>query len=327
MDSNGSQPVWSPRTRGWPPGDALLVADVLMVPAHAGVAPTCCPGTCRTRYGPRARGGGPRSCVEREPVPQWSPRTRGWPRLAAVGEPTGHMVPAHAGVAPSPARTGRAGSYGPRARGGGPWPGTPQSSHPQWSPRTRGWPRAAGELGHVQPMVPAHAGVAPRSPAGSARTAHGPRARGGGPWSTEPAQICSAWSPRTRGWPLRPHPPHRSPPMVPAHAGVALTRSTTTPRALDGPRARGGGPVVETTAMPDNKWSPRARAAPLLLRVPPSCSAGACGRRVGNWQVNRPADGSSVVGARHTAPACGGAAHAVAVSQACRRVPGHDRRS
>ena len=114
-----------------------------------------------------------------------SPHTRGWPDREAGGRWPCPVLPAHAGMARTPARS--------RA-----------SSH-KFSPHTRGWPgsrrRGCGQRGRS----PRTRGDGPdftgKNPLYVVRS---PRTRGDGPSSrTVSPSLNETFSPHTRGWPAR----------------------------------------------------------------------------------------------------------------------------
>ena len=214
------RPVSSPRSRGWSDG---MIAGAMrrgVVPALAGVVPTR--GTkpvSRTRR-PRARGGGPPAgTAVRLTVPS-SPRSRGWSRGWPAGRVRDRVVPALAGVVPCAPTTRPTRSCRPRARG---WSslGRPAGPRCQGRPRARGGgPSEAAQSNCGVEVVPALAGVVPRTRPrrpprpGRARARGGgtpppaparpggrrPRARGGGPNANAFAALKGASSPRSRGW-------------------------------------------------------------------------------------------------------------------------------
>ncbi len=230
---------WSPRTRGWSHGRARELADQHVVPAHAGVVPSSPSSSTRSPRGPRARGGGPRTCQVIYGLCVWSPRTRGWSRCRHPRQPHPDVVPAHAGVVPSATPHDAPSRGGPRARGGGPRPVFTITVQYRWSPRTRGWSLQGLRTRPGAKVVPAHAGVVPSSMALAVLPLRGPRARGGGPRGRRLRCRRAEWSPRTRGW--------------------SRLRECRRHGLGGGPRARGGGPWAYTGTNGDGMWSPRTR--------------------------------------------------------------------
>ncbi len=232
---------WSPRTRGWSRALVGRQPEHEVVPAHAGVVPSCSGARGSGCRGPRARGGGPAVFAFVLGVALWSPRTRGWSRGVRGRRRGRGVVPAHAGVVPCTRGGPRTPLSGPRARGGGPAYRVTFVTRHSWSPRTRGWSLCGGAAPAGEPVVPAHAGVVPGPGLAVPATGSGPRARGGGPdrlasdvarhqvvpahagvvpSSRSPSPSPSWWSPHTRGWSRALDRLCCVVKVVPAHAGV-----------------------------------------------------------------------------------------------------------
>ncbi len=149
----------SPRTRGW--------SCVCVLPAHAGMVPGRralhgLRGVALLRPGaPRARGDGP------------GERNREWRSLL--------VLPAHAGMVPTLSLMGGGSVSAPRARGDGPGDASVAALGIRCSPRTRGWSRRACPGCRSPRVLPAHAGMVPRSTAWTRTRGGAPRARGDGP--------------------------------------------------------------------------------------------------------------------------------------------------
>ncbi len=250
---------WSPRTRGWSHLDDHDAPERGVVPAHAGVVPERPRPSRRARGGPRARGGGPAARPAAGPGPWWSPRTRGWSHGEQRQPQLGEVVPAHAGVVPCAPPAGPPSRSGPRARGGGPGSGLLARHLVGWSPRTRGWSHLLAAVCQRRAVVPAHAGVVPGSGTRPAGCRSGPRARGGGPQPPGTSRAAGRWSPRTRGWSREPLETRTTGGVVPAHAGVVPRSGGRCTPGLGGPRARGGGPLLEVDDHQGVRWSPRTR--------------------------------------------------------------------
>ena len=156
----------SPRTRGWTPKSYHRLSTCSGFPAHAGMDPkSVCVGWPGQRF-PRARGDGPDSRVGITPLPQVSPRTRGWTLSSRPPSPHNAGFPAHAGMDPCHPPDRRPDARFPRARGDGPILIPPIRSSCVVSPRTRGWTRLRHCGGGGAEGFPAHAGMDP--PAGCA---------------------------------------------------------------------------------------------------------------------------------------------------------------
>ncbi len=190
----------SPRTRGWSPALGMDGAPEGVLPAHAGMVPAAIRVRRCASCAPRARGDGPmRRAGGRSWVP-CSPRTRGWSLDQLIEAHILNVLPAHAGMVPATGPWSAAGCCAPRARGDG--PRQLRQTQPQLvcSPRTRGWSQADLFGVGVEAVLPAHAGMVPRSTAPGSWARGAPRARGDGPWSAAWPPVKSMCSPRTRGW-------------------------------------------------------------------------------------------------------------------------------
>ncbi len=234
-----------------------------MVPAHAGLFPGAPRGGAGAPRGPRARGAVPWSSHAILRPSAWSPRTRGCSRAAARRMRRVVVVPAHAGLFPPCPGPSRDPSRGPRARGAVPRSIWVPPLRRGWSPRTRGCSRCRVRGESVGFVVPAHAGLFPRSSPRPARSYGGPRARGAVPSVTGTWVNPPKWSPRTRGCspPLRRHGKPLA--VVPAHAGLFPGARSRSCAASCGPRARGAVPTASGTRHGPSWWSPRTRGCSL----------------------------------------------------------------
>ena len=270
----------SPRPRGWSRIRPAHVQRRRVVPAPAGVVPAARPRAASPARRPRARGGGPLLGLDHGPAQASSPRPRGWSLQVRAHAAADVVVPAPAGVVPASGRRRRSATGRPRARGGGPPSPRGGGRERLSSPRPRGWSPPLQAGAESQRVVPAPAGVVPRTARASPARSGRPRARGGGPGEAVIVYPEDVSSPRPRGWSLPDRWPPRSGQVVPAPAGVVPSRSTGAcawrsvvpapagvvpgrPRraARRGcrPRARGGGPGPPTVATPTVGSSPRPR--------------------------------------------------------------------
>ena len=128
----------SPHTRGSSRSSRRSRSTRTVVPAHAGVIPkrTACP--CSRACRPRTRGGHPVGNGLRYRLYQSSPHTRGSSRKVDRLRHHPHVVPAHAGVIPTPRCYSATTRRRPRTRGGHPL--KPFGWELEWlsSPHTRG---------------------------------------------------------------------------------------------------------------------------------------------------------------------------------------------
>ncbi len=149
----------SPRTRGWSALRPYVDSYVRVLPAHAGMVPRGGPAASRCRRAPRARGDGPEPHHAEDSVTLCSPRTRGWSRRRPVGDLAVRVLPAHAGMVPTPPAACRPRWGAPRARGDGPSHESEAAAVRVCSPRTRGWPHHRFPRRPVGGVLPAYAGV------------------------------------------------------------------------------------------------------------------------------------------------------------------------
>ena len=248
----------APRARGdGPRGPAAPQGPKGLLPAPAGMVPGRPLRGHDRRSAPRARGDGPTSRADWAAIEDCSPRPRGWsPHTRRPRRPL-RLLPAPAGMVPSPSSHPTAAAPAPRARGDGPgMKNTPQFTT-GCSPRPRGWSQRLRGGHHPGDLLPAPAGMAPRPRTHPRRPVPAPRARGDGPPSTADAHTDDPCSPRPRGWSRGDASHARTRELLPVHAGmVPPAREPTAGRAAT-PRARGDDPMVWATAPPNGGCSPR----------------------------------------------------------------------
>lgn len=95
-----------------------------------------------------------------------------------------------------------------------------------------------------------------------------PRARGDGPPVRPSSGPPAGCSPRTRGWTHRQRLLARLSALLPAHAGMDPSSSTSRSRRTSAPRARGDGPAAREVAAWPQTCSPRTRGWTPPLRGP-----------------------------------------------------------
>jgi len=249
----------SPRTRGRSRGTGNGAGRRRLLPAHAGMVPVATPAARSPRSAPRARGDGPHVLHGQARRPPCSPRTRGWspPRAAGLGRAA--LLPAHAGMVPSPRGAGRGGGAAPRARGDGPGPAFSLRLISGCSPRTRGWSLLCTPLYTDTELLPAHAGMVPPVSATWPAPCSAPRARGDGPGSASGSRRSWTCSPRTRGWSPSVRCATALPKLLPAHAGMVPVVNSTNGERAAAPRARGDGPRSCSSTAACSSCSPRTR--------------------------------------------------------------------
>ena len=170
---------FSPRTRGcscrW---DDLQQAQAVF-PAHAGMFLQIPHHRPAAHCFPRARGDVPSSAREKNPLSQFSPRTRGCSSLCTTQAPIRTVFPAHAGMFPARRLLGRLTRW--------------------FSPRTRGCSYTVSTILADQVVFPAHAGMFPPQKNAPRPPRSFPRARGDVPAHAYMGMESSQFSPRTRG--------------------------------------------------------------------------------------------------------------------------------
>ena len=191
-----------------------------VVPAHAGMFPLASGTSIDPSCGPRACGDVPSELPLLISSCLWSPRMRGCSRTRAARSRPLWVVPAHAGMFPPRYHVVCEITRGPRACGDVPIEKWSRVEKGEWSPRMRGCSRPVVEMGRVQRVVPAHAGMFPKLSRSFCLLERGPRACGDVPASITVSQSNNVWSPRMRGC-SRLH-LARLPDgcVVPAHAGM-----------------------------------------------------------------------------------------------------------
>ena len=251
----------SPRTRGSSLELGRVDAAVVVVPAHAGVIRGHRRPGVRRRRRPRARGGHPQLRTLPKGPTGSSPRTRGSSAPRPRAPPVQRVVPAHAGVIPGGATTGRAGTCRPRARGGHADVLVVAGLQDLSSPRTRGSSPFRRGVPARWVVVPAHAGVILRDTGSDDFNIGRPRARGGHPVWADRWIASKASSPRTRGSSDGPTGAGRSSRVVPAHAGVIPHVAGGRAGRHGRPRARGGHPSIRCSRTAAWTSSPRTRGS------------------------------------------------------------------
>ncbi len=173
----------SPRVRGWSPAGRGCGPRQSVLPAQAGMAPGWRSRSTAVTCAPRACGDGPCPVPGSTTPDPCSPRVRGWSRLAVGPQSGAEVLPAHAGMVPTAASTTdttksaprargdspqgfgtrRINAMCPRARGDGPRESGIQACWGWCSPRVWGLSPPAPADRRPQPVLPAPAGMVPRS--------------------------------------------------------------------------------------------------------------------------------------------------------------------
>ena len=168
----------SPLTRGKLGYPVPLVARGGLIPAHAGK--TWWPGGASPRSGahPRSRGENRRSPRSTRHPGGSSPLTRGKPRAGRATATCTGLIPAHAGKTYFISASPRRAWAHPRSRGENAAGQARRQPGKGSSPLTRGKRRDAEVRGHVEGLIPAHAGKTSRTRAPTTFTTAHPRSRG-----------------------------------------------------------------------------------------------------------------------------------------------------
>ncbi len=227
----------------------------------------------RAGAAPRACGDGPATFADVAGMTFCSPRLRGWSLRTVSPTSVGSLLPAPAGMVPLRGLGGVRRRPAPRACGDGPRCSRFGAIRLCCSPRLRGWSRAHRHRHRRQPLLPAPAGMVPRSASGRSTCCPAPRACGDGPEPTTSTRSGSSCSPRLRGWSRLVRGPPAGVVLLPAPAGMVpwATRSTIWSPAA--PRARGDGPITGLTLQGSSFCSPRPRGWSLLGQLQAVCTS------------------------------------------------------
>ena len=267
----------SPHARGWSRWDRHRCQGADLLPARAGMVPTTSTCPCSAGPAPRTRGDGPLCLTVVKPLPDCSPHARGWSQRGDGGCQEDPLLPARAGMVPTPAAETSTSSTAPRTRGNGPqleaqldtagicsphargWspdrraPGytaprtrgdgpTTEGCHccsVSCSPHARGWSRVGVDAGGFGDLLPARAGMVPSLPGSSPRSPTAPRTRGDGPYVRELVDAGHFCSPHARVWPHRSGVGRLLPDLLPARGDGPDRQLVARRRRLCSPPARG----------------------------------------------------------------------------------------
>ncbi len=210
------------------------------------------------RSAPRARGDGPARVAATYLRQTCSPRPRGWTRARRCYLSAADLLPAPAGMDPSRARLGSFYATAPRARGDGPSKTSRRRCPTSCSPRPRGWTRRRADRLRLGHLLPAPAGMDPRSSPPQAVRPPAPHARGDGPDVFARIRLADGCSPRPRGWTPCGWLSTTARRLLPAPAGMDPPRAAPGPRSRPAPRARGDGPNCWAAGWDSADCSPRS---------------------------------------------------------------------
>ncbi len=230
-----------------------------LLPARAGMVPPATSPATSPAPAPRTRGDGPARDLTWPRPGRCSPHARGWSRREGRGHDVEHLLPARAGMVPATWARRSAAASGPRTRGDGPAGRAGSGPRPVCSPHARGWSPRQRAGPRDDRLLPARAGMVPRSTTSTGCLRPAPRTRGDGPGIKAMGGWLKSCSP---------------------HAGMAPRRSTGSTRPWSAPRTRGDGPCAGQGLRPRPVCYGRSSAepehrkeAPPIEGLPPTARA------------------------------------------------------
>ena len=229
----------SPRMRG-----SLLLNSSFgvlygIIPAHAGLTFSHLWPQHSLRDHPRACGAHQAHEGRKSNGEGSSPRMRGSQARIPVHAPCEGIIPAHAGLTAPVVFPLRLFRDHPRACGAHILFFGVQCLVEESSPRMRGSPTYRLESISCHGIIPAHAGLTPKSNPGRRRSRDHPRACGAHCEDGRAHDLFQGSSPRMRGSPPVMMPLAVSQGIIPAHAGLTSSRQGSLPQSRDHPRACG----------------------------------------------------------------------------------------
>ncbi len=242
-------PVCSPHPRGWSLERQRALRAGALLPAPAGMVPAAGPVTRTRTPAPRTRGDGPHKFTAVRCACNCSPHPRGWSLgdvLASVGV---GLLPAPAGMVPTPPVRRSPEGTAPRTRGDGPVSVTVSSENSDCSPHPRGWSPSVPAAGVGVGLLPAPAGMVPGSSGRVAVPAAAPRTRGDGPYLSTDSDTRAVCSPHPRGWSRQARIRQAEAALLPAPAGMVPRSRRSRSSGAAAPRTRGDGPYISPGEM------------------------------------------------------------------------------
>ncbi len=249
----------SPRLRGCSHEMDWRTRRIQLLPASAGVFPRPARGAAHRPAAPRACGGVPRRDGTLSRSRPCSPRLRGCSLAIQREAARRHLLPAPAGVFPTPSPRSKSRRTAPRACGGVPEVQAGEGETGICSPRLRGCSLGAGVAPAGCRLLPAPAGVFPRGCSAAPSAPPAPRACGGVPAARLHASRTPRCSPRLRGCSHQQADQHVADALLPAPAGVFPHDARFTDDAGTAPRACGGVPLKGRPSLGLARCSPRLR--------------------------------------------------------------------
>ena len=252
----------SPRMRGSRLASALPRTSAGIIPAHAGLTRPTAALAVAHRDHPRACGAHVRPILSLNSRWGSSPRMRGSPTCLRIAVRAGGIIPAHAGLTAVCCFLLFSCRDHPRACGAHPVSPFRCAPRPGSSPRMRGSRNVTYNRAITNGIIPAHAGLTPQArPYPHSKRDH-PRACGAHPYILSAAGS----SPRMRGSLFGSLCKHILKGIIPAHAGLTLTKVARILDLRDHPRACGAHVILPSNNQRRLGSSPRMRGSLRLLQ-------------------------------------------------------------
>ena len=253
----------SPLTRGKPHNVGARLAQVGLIPAHAGKTRRNLLARLRAPAHPRSRGENLKQVARDVNRAGSSPLTRGKPARARDSIRPARLIPAHAGKTSTCGRRSTSWTAHPRSRGENHARKVAKPGDKGSSPLTRGKRRDHAGRGPVLGLIPAHAGKTRGRPGRSFRRPAHPRSRGENSMVAGAARAAAGSSPLTRGKRRRPTQQPRLAGLIPAHAGKTQFGVPSRRDVRAHPRSRGENTVSVLSVCRGAGSSPLTRGKPL----------------------------------------------------------------
>ncbi len=191
---------FSPLRRGWSGAGHAGQARRTVLPAQAGMVPPGFRSDTLPLCSPRSGGDGPVLFVFRTAASKFSPLRRGWSQPCGASSMCQRVLPAQAGMVRRSTRSLASLVCSPRSGGDGPPFSAPSRFRAWFSPLRRGWsfPHRRSQPPNI--VLPAQAGMVPRSVLYTPAWAGSPRSGGDGPSSIFGSSASTSFSPLRRGW-------------------------------------------------------------------------------------------------------------------------------
>ncbi len=193
-----------------------------------------------------------------------SPHPRGWSPLQGLGQEDGVVLPAPAGMVPTPGTDQGHRSRAPRTRGDGPAGPLSLGLVGRCSPHPRGWSQQIQAREEAARVLPAPAGMVPSMGTAGTWVASAPRTRGDGPKGSRGLHSLLRCSPHPRGWSPLGRALIAKTSVLPAPVGMVPSSCSRPGHRSRAPRTRGDGPRAceftpsEPGCSPHPRgWSPR----------------------------------------------------------------------